>query len=78
MLTSMHNPPAKGNFFDGHGSAVKPSIIVGCRRKNGFVGRADIMMNSYSISQRMWKLSFLFSSPEPYNSEQLCSFPVLW
>jgi hypothetical protein len=27
MLTNMHHPPAEGNFYDKHGSALKPVII---------------------------------------------------
>ncbi|PNF35737.1 hypothetical protein B7P43_G16133 [Cryptotermes secundus] len=55
MLTNMHCPPAEGNFFDEHGNAMKPAIVVDYNTHMGYVDKADRMANSYSISRRTWK-----------------------
>jgi hypothetical protein len=55
LLTTMHHPPANGNFCDEHGNAIKPEIIQDYNRHMGYVDLGDRMTNSYSIQRRTWK-----------------------
>jgi hypothetical protein len=50
MLTNIHSPPQEGNFHDEQGTAIKPEIVVDCKRHMGYVDKGDRMANSHSIS----------------------------
>ena len=53
--TNMHNPPAKGNFCDEHGNAIKPSNIQDNNRCICYVDKGARMANNCSISCRTWR-----------------------
>jgi hypothetical protein len=55
LLTNMHNAPAEGNFCDEQGYALKPLIVEEYNRHMGYVGKADRMANSNTISRRTYK-----------------------
>jgi len=55
MLTNIHDPPSKGNFWDEHGNAIKPAIVADYNRHMGYVDKADRMANNYTASHRTWK-----------------------
>jgi len=50
----MHSLPLEGKFYDKHGKAVKPAIILDNNKHMGYVDKSDCMMNSYSISRWTW------------------------
>jgi hypothetical protein len=54
MLTNMYHPPAKGNFHDGNGNALKSVIIQDYNQHMGYVKKSDHMTNTYSISRWTW------------------------
>jgi len=55
ILTSIHDPPAEGNFCDNNGKAIKPQIVADYNRHMGYVDKGDGMANSYSINHHTWK-----------------------
>jgi hypothetical protein len=55
VFTDIHNPPAKGNFCDEKGNAVKPLAVEDYDHYMGYVDKGDWMANSYSVSRRTWK-----------------------
>ena len=55
MLTNIHDPPSKGNFWDEYRNAVKPAIVVDNNRHMGYVNKANRMANSSTASCRTWK-----------------------
>jgi hypothetical protein len=50
----MHDTPAKGNFCDNNGKAVKQQIVLEYSGHMGYVDKGDKMENSYSINSRTW------------------------
>jgi len=57
MLTNMDPPPAEGSFCDDRNRPVKPHIMEWYNRHMGFVSISDCIANSYSMSQRNFKLT---------------------
>ena len=55
ILTSIHDPPAEGNFHGSNGKAIKPQIVADYNCHMGYVDKGDRMANSYSINCRTWK-----------------------
>jgi hypothetical protein len=56
LLTNMHNPPASGRFVDEEGNASKPLCTGSYNKSMGFMDLSDMMVNSYCISRKTWKL----------------------
>jgi hypothetical protein len=55
ILTNRHDPPAKGNFRNSNGKAIKPQIVADYNCHIGYVDKGDRMANSYSINRCTWK-----------------------
>ena len=49
----MHVPPAKGNFRDESGNALKQAIVEDYNQHMGYVGKSDRMANGYYQSLYM-------------------------
>jgi hypothetical protein len=45
MLTNMHRSPAKGNFRDEYGNALKPATVQDYNRHMGYVDKSNRMTN---------------------------------
>jgi hypothetical protein len=46
ILINVDNSPAKGNFCDEHGNAIKPAIVEVCSKHMGDVDILDRMASS--------------------------------
>jgi len=50
MFTNIHNAPAKVNFCNEEGKAIKLQIVMDYNHHMGYVDKSDRMANRYSIS----------------------------
>jgi hypothetical protein len=62
ILTNIHDAPAKSNFCDTNGKAIKLKILVDYNRHLGYVDKGERMANSYSNNRRTWKWTKKLSS----------------
>jgi len=61
-LANIRDAPAKGNFCNNNGKAIKPQIVADYYRHMGFMDKGDRMANSYSINRHAWKNSDILHS----------------
>jgi len=69
VLTNMHSSPAKGNFCDESGNALKPAIVEDYNQHKCYNDKSDRMVNSHYQSPYMeMDEKTVLSSPCPQNS----------